>query len=101
MGTNYNVRSVVLTSFASPTQWEARDEEDRPLYARYRFGYLSVTVGEPGQTMEDAVLGREIFSEQLGELYDGVLSYEGLKAATRSLIEWPDRPPEVAGPFAG
>jgi len=30
------------TSPACPVQWEGRTSDDRPVYVRYRFGYLSV-----------------------------------------------------------
>jgi hypothetical protein len=44
----------------SPTQWEGRTVDDRPVYIRGRNGFLSVRIGPAGGGILDAVRGREI-----------------------------------------
>jgi hypothetical protein len=70
------VVDLVQTCGSCPSQWEARTEDNRPVYVRYRWGYLSVVVGEPGETINQAInSGVEIVGEQLGGEYDGTLSW--------------------------
>ena len=64
-----------MTSVAAPAQWEGRTEDDRPVYVRYRWGYLSVRVGAPGGEARSAVLGTEIHGEKIGGDYDGAIEW--------------------------
>ncbi len=65
------IRDLVQTCGACPSQWEARTIENRPVYVRYRWGYLSVRVGEPDESVDGAVGGYEVYGEQVGDGYDG------------------------------
>jgi hypothetical protein len=83
------VVEIKKTCDACPAQWEGRDAEGRPVYVRYRWGYLWVGAGEKGEDIGGAIDGREVFGKQLGDGLDGVLPYDKLKAATAGIIEFP------------
>lgn len=70
------IKELKQTCFACPSQWEFRTFENRPVYVRYRWGYLSVCIGEPNLDIDSAVDGYEIIGEQLGDNFDGVLDWD-------------------------
>jgi hypothetical protein len=72
------VSEVRQTCTASPAQWEGVDQEGNEIYARYRWGYLSVEKND-----------EEIFGKQLGHHLDGRLTYDQLKEATEGSMTWP------------
>jgi hypothetical protein len=41
------------TCVICPTQYEGKTDDDRPVYIRYRWGYLSVRVGDKGTSLSD------------------------------------------------
>lgn len=83
------ITTIKNTCNACPSQWEAIDAESRPVYIRYRWGCLSIRVGEQGQDISDAIRSKPIFEEQLEDNLGGVLSYEDLKIATVGVMELP------------
>ena len=86
------VRVVQQTCRWCPSQWEGITVDSRPIYARYRHGYLSVAIGRRGSSIDDAVTkGKRIIGEVIGDDLDGVLSYAALKRHTQGLIVWPPR----------
>lgn len=68
------VTKIVQTCPASPSQWEGTTEDGRPLYIRYRFGFLSISVGPVGGDMNSAVNGEQWFGEEIGEGMDGYIT---------------------------
>lgn len=72
-----------------PAQWEGYTEDGRPIYVRYRHGRLCIYLGRKGQTVDEAVRGKELFVRMIGHPLDGVMAYAELKRHTRGLIEWP------------
>lgn len=110
------VYDVKQTCGACPSSWEGRTEDGREVYARYRWGYLSVRVGDEqvfgeqlkvdtdqeNKEMEEQLI-RSCGEERAKSLiqshrnlvewtgpfsYDGTLSYDELKAATREYFWW-------------
>lgn len=68
---------LVQTCSACPSQWEARtDRDNRPVYIRYRHGWLSVSLGPPNGTDWDAVGGELWFDDKIGEEFDGVIEFD-------------------------
>ena len=67
---------VRQTCSASPAQWEGRTDDGRPVYIRYRWGYLSVQCGAVGGDIDSAVVGDEVYGEQCGDEYDGVIEWD-------------------------
>lgn len=70
------------TCIACPSQWEGRTVNDEPVYIRYRWGYLSVRIGEKGGDIESAVRGETIYGKQLGGNLDGSLTEAQMLSAT-------------------
>lgn len=66
-----------MTSSVCPSQWNAKTNDGRKVYIRFRWGYLSVRV-ETDSYPGDAVKGEEIFGKQLSDSLDGFLSEEQL-----------------------
>jgi hypothetical protein len=50
------------TSIACPSQWEGKTDDGKKVVIRYRWGYLSLTIGE-----------EEGHSWKIGDEYDGYL----------------------------
>ncbi len=70
------IENLRQTCQARPSQWEFRTDENRPVYVRYRNGYLSVLVGKPEGQVSDAIFeGVELVGEELGGEYDGVIEW--------------------------
>ncbi len=83
------VATARQTCYACPSQWEGHTPEGREVYARYRWGHLSVYVSrEPGgNAIRD---GEVVFSRDLaGDGMSGVLNSDGLRTATAGVIAWP------------
>ena len=73
--------SIERTCYACPSQWDAKTKDGRNVYIRYRWGKLSVSVGEPGDDEEmSGVNGDCVFAGAIGDSYDGMLEYKDLKA---------------------
>jgi len=79
------IKDPVMTCFACPAQWEGRTDGDRPVYIRYRWGYLSVRVGSPGGDLSSAVTGVEVYGEQLGDDFDGSIAWREVRDRIKSL----------------
>ena len=45
------------------SEWEFRTFQNRPVYVRYRHGYLSIRIGEPDGGIWSAVHGRRLYGE--------------------------------------
>jgi len=84
------VKSVAQTCSACPAQWEGETSDARPIYVRYRWGYLSVSIGEPGQDIFGAVEGPEVFGKEVGGGLQGFMTYAELRRITTGMISWPD-----------
>jgi hypothetical protein len=71
------LKTIICTCSCCPAQWEAYTEENEAVYIRYRFGHLTIQIGEPGGTISDAInRGTLLYSEQIGLEFDGVISEE-------------------------
>lgn len=82
------VTEIVMTCNACPSQWEGKTECGHMVYIRYRWGWLSVRIS-PIKTnnVEDAVVGIEIYGEQIGNDLDGSLGYEEMRDAVHKNTE--------------
>jgi len=86
----YKVKELVMTCDECPSQWEAKLEDGRMMYFRYRWGFLDISISEI--TTDDvmkAVGGTIIYSESHGHSMDGVMNTEELIKLTKHLIKYP------------
>ena len=75
---------------ACPTTIVGKTEQGETVYARYRWGHLSVRIDPREDPPFEGAAGEWILSEQIGDKYDGCLAYEKLRELTNDLMKWPD-----------
>ena len=73
---------LTKTCFACPSQWEAKLEDGRWAYLRFRFGNFTMSVGE---TPKDAVSGELVIELDQGHPMDGVMTDSEMMSI---LVEW-------------
>lgn len=84
------VTSLTKTCPACPSQWEGTLDDGRVLYARYRWGGLSVGLGEGiDEAVHNGRTEESLFNEQLGDGLDGFMSFEELRAQLSGLLDFP------------
>jgi hypothetical protein len=85
------VVTLKKTCIACPSQWEGTLDDGRAVYARYRWGELSVGVGKD---VKDAVKsrreGKALFREHVGDGLDGFMDFEELRGHLYGLLDFPD-----------
>lgn len=83
------VVGVKKTCIACPAQWEGITDKNRPIYVRYRWGHLSISIGSKDKDIWDAVRGKTIISLSYGGQWDGDMEYNKLVELTKDKIDWP------------
>jgi len=81
------INGLKQTCGACPSQWEFYTFDNRPVYVRYRWGFLSVSIGEPNKDVMDAVNGVDIITRELGNSSDGFIEWERVKKEIDKLLE--------------
>ena len=77
---NYVIREISQTCLACPAQWEGFLADGRAFYIRYRWGVLSFSVSSSkSNDVSDAVLGDNVYREQIGESLDGFIYFDRVK----------------------
>lgn len=71
-----------MTCSACPSQWDIHTTDGQYIYARYRWGWLTVTLDPWSEN------SKELYAEQMGDEYDGVMSTIQLKELTKEILEW-------------
>jgi hypothetical protein len=83
------VTSLFKTCNSCPSQWEGGTQDNRQIYIRYRYGRLTVSVGDVGDDDEfAAVRGEVIFSDDIGDDLDGYLSDDEMRERLRGVVEF-------------
>lgn len=83
------IKTILNHGGACPFQIDALTDDDRLIYGRYRFGNLSVQIGEAGDHSEfAAVRGEEIFGGKIGDDYDGSMNLEEFKEHTKETLDF-------------
>jgi hypothetical protein len=77
--TPIEINDLVKTCSGCPSQWEFYTFDKRPVYVRYRWGYLSVRIGAPNAEMSEAYTGVAIIGRQLGDNLDGSIDWKYVK----------------------
>ena len=74
------VKSYQQTCWACPSQWDIFTDRSEYIYARYRWGHLTLALNNY----------KPIFSEQVGGSLDGVMDIDELKELTKDILDWSD-----------
>lgn len=82
MKRKYKVKKCVKTCSACPSQWDIHTTDGEYIYARYRWGGLTLTLNF---RQSDSVV---IFSAGVGGCLDGDMSTDELKELTASILDW-------------
>lgn len=80
----YKVKSYQKTCSACPSQWDIYTTNGKYIYARYRWGGLTLTLNFGKRN------SKIIFATNAGGCLDGVMSTEELKTITSSILDWSD-----------
>lgn len=81
------VISLKKTCAACPSQWDGLTDDNRKVYYRYRWGWLTVTTGAIGDMSEyAAVRGNKVFSAELADSLHGILSTEDMLTITKGKV---------------
>jgi hypothetical protein len=68
---------------ASPSEFEGRTADDRPVYIRYRWGWLTICVGPPGAEDVDYQDERyQLLSREIADGYHGYITLEQVSDLT-------------------
>ena len=68
------IKDIVQTCYACPSQWEAKTEDNKAVYIRYRWGCLSIYLDN-----------QLIYDKTLGSEYDGVISFDKVESIIKLL----------------
>lgn len=84
------VTALKRTCIACPSQWEGTLEDGRAVYARYRYGELSIGVGDDiDEAVRNASSDVALCAEEVGDGLDGFMSFEELKAKLCGVLAFP------------
>lgn len=81
------INELEQTCQACPAQWEFYTFDNRPVYVRYRWGFLSVSVGKQCGALPDAIDGTVIIGKELGNSMDGFIEWEQVKEELNKLTK--------------
>jgi hypothetical protein len=83
------ISRVNQTCERNPSQWEGLTDDGTRIYARYRWGCLSIG---SGKTIDEAIANsNNLFEKSLGGKRDGHLEYDKLREVTAGVIDWPEQ----------
>lgn len=77
----YKVDRCIMTCSACPSQWDIYTDKDEYIYARYRWGVLTLTLYPMRH-------GTELYRERIGDEFDGVMGTAELMKLTASVLDW-------------
>lgn len=78
------------TSVACPSQWEGTLEDGRAVYARYRYGWLSVGVGDDvDQAVRSGSTDQALYEGCVGAGLDGFMDFEELQLHLHGILVFP------------
>jgi hypothetical protein len=86
------LRLVTLkkTCIACPSQWEGTLNDGRAIYARYRYGELSVGVGnDVNEAVRNGMSDQALYADHIGDGLDGFMDFQELKVHLHGLLEFP------------
>jgi hypothetical protein len=84
------VVALKKTCTACPSQWEGALEDGRVIYVRYRWGELSVGIGNDiDEAVQNGWTDGALYGDYIGDGFDGYLDFEELRVHLHGLLEFP------------
>lgn len=84
------VQLLKKTCTACPSQWEGTLDDGRAFYARYRWGELTVGLGEGvDEAVDNSMSADALVQEYVGDGLDGFMNIEELRVNLLGLIDLP------------
>jgi hypothetical protein len=84
------VAALTNTCIACPSQWEGALDDGRAVYARYRYGGLSVGIGKDiDEAVRKGMSDQALYASDVGDGLDGFMDFKELKAHLHGLLEFP------------
>ena len=65
-----------------PSQWDIFTEDNKYIYARYRWGHLTLTLNFGGSGE------KSIFTDDIGDSLDGYMEDYEFRKITESILDW-------------
>jgi hypothetical protein len=87
------IKNILQTCSSCPSQWEAKLDDGRMAYFRYRHGYLAVSVSkEITNDIYDAIgdTADYVYEKEIGGEYDGDMETEEMMKLTSHIFEYPE-----------
>jgi hypothetical protein len=82
--------ALTKTCIACPSQWEGTLEDGRTIYVRYRYGDLSVGVGDDiNEAVRNGMSDQALYVDDIGDRLDGFMDLQELKVHLHGLLEFP------------
>lgn len=78
----YKVKHCIMTCSACPSQLDIYTDDGEYIYARYRWGCLTITLDPFGSG------SKELYCEDIGGGFDGVLDTLELVEHSKSVLDW-------------
>ena len=78
----YKVKHCIMTCSACPSQWDIYTDDGEYIYARYRWGRLTLTLNPWRENTE------ELYRKDIGDNFDGVMETTELVEHTKSVLDW-------------
>ena len=74
--THIEINNLRQTCDVCPSQWEFETYENRSVYVRYRYGNLTVQIGEPNSSVFETAGSSEYYIDKtIGGDWDGWISW--------------------------
>jgi len=84
------IKRLVNLGTVCPTQWRGKTFDDRPIYIRFRWGYLTAQVGKKDGDVWDAIDNKPVFSKQIDRNeYAGFLLDSRMRKILSYIFDFP------------
>lgn len=71
-----------------PSQWDLWTDDGKYIYVRYRWGTLSIHMGDSEDDVWNVHKNTNIYCERISDGLDGYMTLEELKEYTKDLFIW-------------
>lgn len=82
------LKRLTQTCEACPSQWEGFTQDDKPVYIRYRWGCLTIQIGDIGGTIANAVRSPDVLCKQIGNNVDGSMGIGEVVRHAKGILDF-------------